>query len=245
MSQNSPFKFLEPYTKADHDLFFGRDEEVEQLFELVYEAKMVLVYGPSGVGKTSLIRCGLANRLPETEWYDIYIRRWDNINDSLRHELNQLSLDVTPDAPLKDFTDALYLQYFRPIYLIFDQFEELYTLGTVEEQQQFINDITELLEQTQQVKVLIVIREEYFAQLYGLEEKVPNLLDHKLRVETMSIAKAREVIERSIEMHNIRVESPKEKVVNAILDNISERKSGIQLTYLQIYLDKLYQESQQ
>ena len=76
----SPFKFLDAYEQRDKPVFFGRDAEIEQLYRLVFETNLVLVYGQSGTGKTSLIQCGLANRFAETDWFQLFVRRTDNIN---------------------------------------------------------------------------------------------------------------------------------------------------------------------
>ena len=75
MPVQSPFKFLDAYNKEDKDIFFGRDEEVEQLYELVFQSNLTLVYGQSGTGKTSLVQCGLANRFAASDWFNVYIRR--------------------------------------------------------------------------------------------------------------------------------------------------------------------------
>ena len=48
---NSPFKFLDSYTKEDKDIFFGREQEIEELYQKVFENKTLLVYGVSGIGK--------------------------------------------------------------------------------------------------------------------------------------------------------------------------------------------------
>ena len=79
----SPFKFLDAYSKNDGDIFFGRDAEIEQLYQSVNKNRIVLVYGQSGTGKTSLVQCGLANRFAVTDWFNVYIRRNENINQSL------------------------------------------------------------------------------------------------------------------------------------------------------------------
>ena len=76
---NSPFKFLDSYTKDDRDIFFGRDREIEELYQRVFESKILLVYGVSGTGKSSLIHCGLANKFQETDWLPLVIRRGGNI----------------------------------------------------------------------------------------------------------------------------------------------------------------------
>ena len=47
----SPFKFLDPYTLEDKELFFGRETEIDTLHDLVYETNLILIYGPSGTGK--------------------------------------------------------------------------------------------------------------------------------------------------------------------------------------------------
>ncbi len=56
---------------------------------------------------------------------------------------------------------AIYRKHFKPVYLIFDQFEELYVLGSKEEQRNFIQNVKEILKAEQPVKIIIAIREEY------------------------------------------------------------------------------------
>ena len=83
MSSN-PFKFLDSYEKEDKDRFFGRSKETAQLFNAVKRSNLVMVYGASGTGKTSLINCGLGNKFLTSDWLPIFIRRKNNINDSLK-----------------------------------------------------------------------------------------------------------------------------------------------------------------
>jgi len=71
----APFKFLDSYTKADKDIFFGREKETEEIFSRLFYSKMLLIYGPSGSGKTSLLQCGAANRFGENDW------KQENINN--------------------------------------------------------------------------------------------------------------------------------------------------------------------
>lgn len=58
---SSPFKFLDSYTKEDYRIFFGRDKEIEELYQKVFESKILLVFGISGTGKTFFINCGAFN----------------------------------------------------------------------------------------------------------------------------------------------------------------------------------------
>ena len=78
----SPFKFLDSYTRDDRDIFFGREREIEEMYQKVFESRILLVYGISGTGKTSLIDCGLANKFEESDWLPVTVRRGANIIDS-------------------------------------------------------------------------------------------------------------------------------------------------------------------
>ncbi len=86
----SPFKFLDSYTKDDRDVFFGRDREIEEIYQKVYESKTLVLYGISGTGKTSLINCGLANKFEKTDWLPVTVRRGRNIMESLKSELEKV-----------------------------------------------------------------------------------------------------------------------------------------------------------
>lgn len=70
-----PFKFLDSYQREDRGVFFGRDEEINALYDMIFQSSVVLVYGASGTGKTSLINCGLAGKFQPHDWLDLMIRR--------------------------------------------------------------------------------------------------------------------------------------------------------------------------
>ena len=132
---DSPFKFLNAYEKKDKDIFFGRDKEIELLYETTFKTNLVLIYGQSGTGKTSLIQCGLANRFRKTDWFEIFIRRQSNINTSLQREIKKKAgTPIEEGATIVESIKSLYLDFLRPVYLVFDQFEELITLGSKSEQ---------------------------------------------------------------------------------------------------------------
>ena len=94
----SPFKFLDSFTKEDKDIFFGREQETEELYHKIFESKILLVYGVSGTGKSSLIQCGLGNKFNESDWLPISIRRGSNINESLFKAINNRQLSQTSDV---------------------------------------------------------------------------------------------------------------------------------------------------
>jgi len=131
---NSPFKFLDSYTKEDRDIFFGRTREIEELYQRVFESKLLLVYGISGTGKSSLIHCGLANKFQETDWLPLIIRRGGNIIRSMANAISAVSIttldtNITTPVQFRKGVRSLYLDHYRPVFFIFDQFEELFIFG--------------------------------------------------------------------------------------------------------------------
>lgn len=268
MAGKSPFKLLDAYGKQDKDIFFGRAEEVEALYEMAYQANCILVYGPSGSGKTSLIQCGLANRFQPSDWFDIYIRRGENINASLQRALDAYELAeveagtligrleqiktyspdgfqaVEPRAPASATTcslRAIYEYHLKPVYLIFDQFEELYILGNEQEQQAFYHTIAGILETEEYCRVMLVLREEYLASLDEFEKVAPYLFDKRLRVEPMARHNTNEVIVGTTEKFGIRL--GEEDTSSLIIDALSRGQKRVELTYLQVFLDKLFRKA--
>ena len=76
--ENGAFKSvwqgLSFYTEEDRTLFYGRDRETEQLCDEIGRSPLCIVYGPSGAGKTSLLRAGVFPRLRAGGWLPVYVR---------------------------------------------------------------------------------------------------------------------------------------------------------------------------
>lgn len=241
----SPFRFLEPYGKEDRKIFFGRDEEIEQLYNTSFSTDLILLYGQTGTGKTSLIRCGLANRFDKTDWFEVYIRREQNINRTMFSEIyRKAKKKLKNNASLTQAVHSLYLDYLKPVYLIFDQFEELFTVDdNKEEQIIFFNSIARLLDSGLSCKIILVLREEYLSRLHNFEKIVPGLFDHRVLIEPMYRAKLERVISGTLAYYNILLDpgSPA-KALEQIIDN-NTVNGVVHLPYLQVYLDRLYRSA--
>jgi len=61
----SPFKGLAYFRDEEHDrlFFFGRERESELVAANLMAARLTVLYGPSGVGKSSLLRAGVSGKL--------------------------------------------------------------------------------------------------------------------------------------------------------------------------------------
>jgi len=243
---NSPFKFLDSYAKDDRDIFFGRDREIEELYQRVFESKLLLVYGVSGTGKSSLIHCGLANKFQDTDWLPLIVRRGSNIVRSMANALSQASVttpesEISTPAQFRKGVRSLYLDHYKPIFFIFDQFEELFIFGDKEERKDFVMVVKSLIESDLQCRFIFVMREEYMAGVSEFEKYIPDFFDNRIRIEKMSHANAIEVVNGPCKAFNINLE---EGFAEALLEKLSPGGEDVELTYLQVFLDKIFRVAQ-
>jgi hypothetical protein len=166
--------------------------------------------------------------------------------ESMKHEFQDHSIKKLDESrSMIDQVRSLYLDYFKPIYLIFDQFEEIFILGDKTEQKIFFEMIYQLLEEDLQCKVVISMREEYIAYLSEFEEILPYLFDNRLRVEKMNSKNLKDVIEGTAAKFNIELKkTPGGKDISElIIEKLRDKHHEIDLANLQVYLDRLYQLS--
>ena len=258
----SPFKFLDAYGAQDASVFFGRDEEIDELYRLLGESRLVLVYGQPGTGKTSLVQSGLAKKFSPTNWLPLTVRRGNNIAATLDQVLSPAApptvqsgnfigaalgqvlsaaaiTPLEPDSSNVDEIRSVFLDHLRPVFLIIDQFEELYVFGNKAEQDAFYATIKAVLDADVSCRIIVVLREEYLAELDPFERVVPALFDKRLRVEVMTNSNVEMVILRTCAAHGIELEHGAD-TARLIIDQLDDARSGIQLAYLQVYLDHLY-----
>ncbi|MBV9012081.1 MAG: PD40 domain-containing protein [Pseudonocardiales bacterium] len=147
----SPFPGLRALDVTDHQVFFGRNAEVEQLAALLRspvehaEGAVLLVVGPSGCGKSSLVRAGLLHAMAaEPGWWTLapMLPGADPVAALVR-ELAITAHQLVPgwsvaevghrvdDGGLTGLVDELLLAgRARRLLVVVDQFEELFTQST-------------------------------------------------------------------------------------------------------------------
>ena len=233
----SPFKFLDSYAPQDIGSFFGRDRETGELFRQCFVSPILVVYGGSGTGKTSLVQCGLASRFQESDWLPVPVRRSGDMLSSLREEIKAHSLTPSASDDIGELTANLYLDHFKPVYFLFDQFEELFIFGGREENEAFFQAINALLGAERNVHVVFIIREEYLAELTRYEHSVPKLIENRYRVERMARSYATDVVERLCATNGIACTTG---FSTAMVDRLNPEGQGVELSYLQVYLDRCW-----
>lgn len=128
---NVPFKFLDSYTLDDADIFYGRENEVDEIYRKFYSESSLLVYGKSGTGKSSVVNCGLRARIPKSDLFPITIRAGKEGYKNFMAELSKNS-KIKSDKATEHLAE-IYDKKFKPIAIIFDQFEEIFILSSSEE----------------------------------------------------------------------------------------------------------------
>src|ERR1041385_4766723 len=71
-----PYKGLDVFEEEDAELFFGRERLIEELVNRVKESLTGFITGPSGSGKSSLVRAGLIPALKQGAIQDLHSERW-------------------------------------------------------------------------------------------------------------------------------------------------------------------------
>lgn len=74
LDKQNPWPGLAPYDENGQNYFKGRDEDVEELLRLVRMAPLTVLYGKSGLGKSSLLKAGLFPKLRQDHYLPVYVR---------------------------------------------------------------------------------------------------------------------------------------------------------------------------
>jgi WD40 repeat protein/tRNA A-37 threonylcarbamoyl transferase component Bud32 len=128
-----PFKGLASFEPADADYFFGRERLIAELVARLVGASFLGIVGPSGSGKSSVLRAGLlpalaGGVLPGSErWRRVLMRPGERPLDELRRMLASGAID-----PLAEALDALTAD--ERLLLAVDQLEELFTACRTEDE---------------------------------------------------------------------------------------------------------------
>jgi len=183
MGAFNPYKGLFKYTAEDEEYLFGRESETKDLMEMIRNNQLVVLYGESGTGKTSLINARLFPELKRKYYFPIYIRINYLSEMSPLAQLRKIIHNTISewDNSVQPFTDDLTLIEYaaktsvfnglvKPV-LFFDQFEELFTIGQKyvkpEVLKTFIDQFADLIE----VRLPTGIKKNQLALATGIDEE--------------------------------------------------------------------------
>jgi hypothetical protein len=167
----NPWLGLFSYTEETRGYFHGRDEEAAELARRVQRKNLTVLFGQSGLGKTSLLRAGLVPRLRGEGFCPVYVRvDYSAESPAPSEQIKQAIFRATaaaghwsrPGAAIEGESLWEFLHHrgdllrdsngrtLLPL-LIFDQFEEIFTLAQADDAgrlraKQFLEDLADLVE---------------------------------------------------------------------------------------------------
>ncbi len=239
----SPFKGLSAFEDTDLDalFFFGREREAEVIVANLLASRLTVLYGESGVGKSSVLRAAVVRELRRVAPQALVAVHSGWADDPL-----------APLAAARETYEA---------YLILDQFEEYFVYhGDADGPGTLVHELPELLHANARVNVLISLREDALAQLDVFNAQIPAVFANRLRLEHLDRDAARAAILGPVRrwnelMHeNVEVEP---ELVESVLDEVgtgridlgaggaalpsSDGAGRIEAPYLQLVSERIWE----
>jgi WD40 repeat protein/DNA-binding SARP family transcriptional activator len=210
-----PFKGLASYEVADASYFFGRERLLSELVARIVGARLLGVVGPSGSGKSSVLRAGLLpalarGDLPGSEgWPQVLIRPG-------AHPVQELA------AGLADVDRN------RRVVLAVDQFEETFTVCDDErERSVFISELVRAAQDPDgRYVVLLALRADHYGRCAAYSELASMLAASNVLVRSMQPDELRRAVERPARRAGLRIEP---ELVDALVADVEQEPGGLPL----------------
>jgi WD40 repeat protein/DNA-binding SARP family transcriptional activator len=210
-----PFKGLASFDVADAEYFFGREKLVAELVALVVGARLLGIVGPSGSGKSSVMRAGLlpalaSGVLPGSEtWKQVLIRPGEH--------------------PLRELTDALAAAGESDrIVVAVDQFEETFTTCEDEaERAAFIAELGSIAsDRDGRAIVVIALRADFYGRCAAYPELAEQLAANHVLVGSMHRDELRRAIELPARRVGLRVDT---ELADALVADVKDEPGALPL----------------
>ncbi len=237
MSAVAPYKGLIPYAEEDAPFFFGREHERAVISANLLAARLTLLYGPSGVGKSSVLRAGVEHELRqlaqqnlvergEPELAVVVFNSWRDdpivglsraVQGALAQTLVVMDKKIDPLPTPNELVQNLEAWTARSngdLLIILDQFEEYFLYHAQEDgERTFAVEFPRAVNRPDlRVNFLVALREDALSKLDRFKGRIPNLFDNYLRVEHLTRDAARDAIEKPLDEYNQQQTHAEDKV---------------------------------
>ena len=221
-----PFKGLASFEPVDADFFFGRERLVAELAARLVGAGSLGIVGPSGSGKSSVLRAGLlpalaGGVLPSSEsWRRLLLRPGEHPMEELRRVLVSGA-----DDPVEGALDSLPGD--SRLLLAVDQLEELFTACRSEDERATFADTLARAAADPEGRAVVVVALR--ADFYGRFASYPGLaglMGNHVSVGPMQASELRRVVELPAERVGLRVEP---ELADALIDDVEGEPGALPL----------------
>ncbi|MDX3640958.1 helix-turn-helix domain-containing protein [Streptomyces sp. MB09-02B] len=221
-----PYRGLARFETGDSGLFFGRDRLTADLVDLMRRRRFAAVFGPSGIGKSSLLRAGLIPVLRESEEPGLRPSaiRILTPGDQLART-HELLREASGTGGTGSGTgggtrsgDTL---------VVVDQFEEVFTLcHDAAERARFIDLLLTAREPDSGLRVLLAVRADFYGRCAEHRALAEALGDANLLAGPMSPAELREVVVKPAAAAGLTVERA---LTTRLVEEITDAPGGLPL----------------
>jgi hypothetical protein len=204
-----PFVGTRPFEKDDQFYFFGREQEASRLANMVIANNLSVLYGDSGVGKSSLLNARLPLNLEERQpdWLIISFSEWQLGCESKLAEIVAKETKLPKEEHLAKSLTSIATAELRPVLLILDQFEEFF-LYYQDGKSQLVPELARVVNRrSNSVKVLLSLRSDGLFLLDKLRIHVPNIFESMMLLEALHVDAAIDCIIHPIEAFNTKFPS--------------------------------------
>lgn len=251
----TPFRGLLPFGEDDASFFFGREALVEELLSRVKHSSLLAVVGPSGSGKSSVVRAGLIpalrrGEIPGSErWICVAMRPGERPLEALAAAVAPLGgtgeVEITalarrlaedPQALRSTAERALEKQSGARLVLLVDQLEEVWTLTRDQAKREaFVRLLLEAAEPGGPVVVLLTLRADFVGEALAYRDLAAALTRSLVLVGPMSREELRRAIVGPAKAVGLALEPG---LVELILEDMAGEPGALPL--LQSLLFELY-----
>ncbi|MBN6051809.1 hypothetical protein JYK22_07665, partial [Nonomuraea sp. RK-328] len=238
-----PYLGLMTFRTQDAPLFFGRDRMVRQLCERLTQARLLAVFGPSGVGKSSLLRAGLLAALSTgaieggRKWAVVFLTPGARPLRELASRLADVAADaadsvhdaLTADPGAVAALIAGALAGAPPtarLLIVVDQFEEVFThCADAGERARFVAVLLAAAGQ-RRARVVLGVRADFYARCAEHAGLAAALQDNQLLIGPMDEDDLRDVVRLPAERKGLKVEP---ELVKLVVDEARGRTGALSL----------------
>jgi WD40 repeat protein len=252
----SPYKGLSPFDDSEDDVlfFFGRDRERELIEANLMASRLTVLYGETGVGKTSVLRAGVTHHLRSVATANLEVQgdpgfavvAFDSWREDPLPALYGAIADAATSAlggslpppgiegPLGEAVRTWQQLLGGELYVILDQVEEYFLYhGDDDAPGTFAAEFADAVNSPDlRVGFLLAIREDSLAKLDVFKRRIPGVLGNYLRLEHLDPVAARAAIVGPISRYNGLVDeeesvSIEPELVDAVLEQVVAGKVSV------------------
>ena len=245
----SPYVGLSPYSTNDAILFYGRDRELRTIVDSLDASPLTLLFGPSGVGKSSLLRAGVVTALRQRDHsfggqvVIIYSTWRGGSIGGLEQEIAaQADIELRAGATLADILAAAGARA-GDVYLILDELEDYFRYHRGEDTLGAELAIA-LARRELRLRLLLSIRDDALSSVARWAPRLPGLFQGLLRIDPLDPSSARKAILGPLQGTGFQIEDPlvEELIRQVAHARLSDEDIQIEAPYLQIVLARLWEE---